>query len=78
MGVQETDMKRFALIVATVCCGALALLAQETRIPQFHGFATQAFTYSRGNNYPGMDTTSGSAAWTEEAINVNEQQSARV
>jgi len=40
---------------------------------QVHGFATQSFVYSSGNNYLGMDTSDGSAGWTEAAVNVNDQ-----
>jgi hypothetical protein len=50
-----------------------AVPAQNSLTPQLHGFVTQGFLYGSGNNYLGMDTTSGSAAWTEAAINVNEQ-----
>ena len=40
---------------------------------QIHGFATQAFLYSNVNNYLGMNTSSGSIAWTEAALNLNSQ-----
>ncbi len=40
---------------------------------QIHGFAAQAFLYSNANNYLGMNTSSGSSAWTEAALNVNDQ-----
>jgi hypothetical protein len=44
---------------------------------QVHGFATQSFTYSNHNNYLGMNTSDGSADWSEAAVNVNEQISSR-
>ena len=45
---------------------------------QIHGFATQALVYSSNNNYLGMDTSSGSTAWTEAAINVNDQVTSKL
>ncbi len=63
----------FLLLLAAGFC-ACDLPAQEDLIPQFHGFATQAFVYSGGgNNYLGMNTSSGSASWSEAALNVNDQ-----
>jgi len=51
------------------------LWGQEDIRPQFHGFATQGFVYTGdgNNNYLGMNTSSGSAAWNEAALNVNAQ-----
>jgi hypothetical protein len=42
---------------------------------QIHGFATQSFLYSNVNNYLGMNTSSGTAGWTEAALNLNSQPS---
>jgi hypothetical protein len=64
--------RSFSLLLAA-CLGACSLAAQEDRTPQFHGFVTQGFAYSDGNNYLGMDTNSGSAGWTEGAVNINDQ-----
>jgi len=60
-------------IVAIVCLGSPVLLAQSDLRPQFHGFVTQSFLYSSSNNYLAMNTSSGSGAWTEAALNANEQ-----
>lgn len=59
--------------ILTLC--ASAALAQDIRMPQFHGFVTESATYSDQNNYLGMDTSSGTGDWTEAALNVNEQLS---
>ena len=62
---------RHWLWTLAVCAGSLQ--AQEDHTPQFHGFFTQAFTYSGDNNYLGMNSGSGSLGWTEGALNVNER-----
>ncbi|HEX5228829.1 MAG TPA: hypothetical protein VFW44_14015 [Bryobacteraceae bacterium] len=53
-------------------CG-LPVVAEDLHLPQFHGFATEGFTYSNDNNYLGVNTSSGSFDWTEAALNANEQ-----
>lgn len=70
-------MKHFlvgALILACWVANAWADGPEELNL-QIHGFATQAFLYSNANNYLGMNTSSGSAAWNEAALNVNDQVS---
>ncbi|HET9407760.1 MAG TPA: hypothetical protein VFO39_11020 [Candidatus Sulfotelmatobacter sp.] len=62
-------------MMAVVCAvGAVAQTLDDLNL-QIHGFATQAFLYSNANNYLGMNTSSGSLAWTEAALNVNDQVS---
>jgi len=66
-------------LLAAVCFVCPVLWGQNDFRPQFHGFVTQSFLYSGGsNNYLGMNTSSGSGAWTEAALNVNEQLSDRL
>ncbi len=67
-------MKRLFLLALVVSLRAASLLAQESRMPEFHGFVTEGFTYSGGeNNYLGMNTSAGSFDWTEAALNINDQ-----
>ena len=67
-------MRRVLQLILIVASACGMLPAQEDRKPQFHGYATQSFLYNGGvNNYLGMDTSSGSAAWSEAAFNVNNQ-----
>ncbi|MEI9976914.1 MAG: hypothetical protein WDO73_35600 [Ignavibacteriota bacterium] len=65
-------MRHVYLLVLAFGFAASALAGEDQR-PEFHGFATQAFVFSGANNYLGMNTSSGSAAWSEAAINVNDQ-----
>ena len=59
------------LLTVSLCISGL--YSQESHMPDFHGFITEGFVYSGGNNYLGMNTSSGTADWTEAAVNVNEQ-----
>ena len=59
------------LLILSLCISGL--YSQENHMPEFHGFLTEGFVYSDGNNYLGMNTSSGTADWTEAAVNVNEQ-----
>jgi hypothetical protein len=45
---------------------------------QVHGFATQSIVYSNHDNYLGMNTSDGSADWSEAAVNVNDQLTPRL
>ena len=38
---------------------------------QIHGYATQGFIYTTHNNWNTLDTSDGSAAWTEAVINIS-------
>jgi hypothetical protein len=70
-------MKRLLLGTIALALGVIAARAQslDDQNLQIHGFVTQGFLYSGANNYLGMNTSSGSTAWTEAAINVNDQVS---
>jgi hypothetical protein len=66
----------------TVLLLALTLAASRTHAQslnfsdlQIHGFATQSVMHSNNNNYLGMNTTGLSTAWTEAAVNLNDQVS---
>jgi len=66
-------MKHLLIGVLGLAIGSLQCAAQIPEDIQIHGFATQGFVVSNDNNYLGMDSRSGSSAWTEAAINVNDQ-----
>lgn len=66
-------MKFLFTIGFAVSLSTGGLVAQDIRWPQFHGFVTEAFSYTGGNNYLGMNTNAGSPAWIEAAVNGNEQ-----
>jgi hypothetical protein len=66
-----------AVVMAMVTISAGAQSADDLNL-QIHGFATQGFVYSNNNNYLGMDTSSGSTAWTEAALNVNDQVTSKL
>ena len=54
---------------------SIGLHAQEfklgTRTVQVHGFAAQGFAYSNNNNFLTMNTSNGSPAFTEGALNIS-------
>jgi len=64
-----------ALIAAGWTATAFAQSGEGLENLQFHGFATQAVVASSNNNYLGMDSRSLSVAWTEAALNINDQVS---
>ena len=74
----KSSIKGFLPFLLVMGFGPWALMAQEDLKPQVHGFVTQGFVYSGGNNYLGMDTNSGSAGWTEGAVNINDQLTHRL
>ncbi len=65
------------LIFGCLClsAGQIAVQGQEfkllNRTVQVHGFASQGFIYSSGNNWLTMDTTAGSAAFTDFGLNMS-------
>jgi hypothetical protein len=69
--------RRLFAVIAVAFAIATAASGQgfNTGNLQIHGFATQSFVRSNGNNYLGMDSSAGSTDWTEAAINVNDQVS---
>ncbi len=74
-------MYRRMLGLAFLCvrffAGPTALQAQEFKLldhtVQVHGFASQGFVYTGGNNWLTMNTGSGSAGWTDFGINMSTQ-----
>jgi hypothetical protein len=69
----------FALVCvcAYLCACASRLQAQEfklfDRAVQVHGFVSQGFVYTNGNNWLTMNTSQGSAAFTDFGINMSSQ-----
>jgi hypothetical protein len=53
----------------------LAAAAHGLEANQIHAFAPRSLVVSQNNNDLGMDTRSGSPAWTEAALNINDQVS---
>src|SRR3984885_14151094 len=70
-------MYKRARAVALVCIlwGQAVLHAQEfkllDRTVQVHGFASQGFVYTNDNNWLTMDTSDGSAAFTDFGLNMS-------
>jgi hypothetical protein len=58
-----------------LCTGEIALRAQEfklfDRTVQVHGFVSQGFVYTNDNNWLTMDTSQGSGAMTDFAVNLS-------
>ncbi|MGD0568985.1 MAG: hypothetical protein ABSA78_11310 [Candidatus Sulfotelmatobacter sp.] len=65
------------LVYACLCAGPIHLHAQEfklfDRTVQVHGFFSQGFVYSSGNNWLTMNTLDGSAAFTDFGLNMSSQ-----
>jgi hypothetical protein len=68
-------MPGLAFLVVCVCAGQITLQAQEfklfDRTIQVHGFVSQGFVYTNDNNWLTMDTSQGSAAFTDFGLNVS-------
>ncbi|HEV3307444.1 MAG TPA: hypothetical protein VGZ91_13485 [Candidatus Sulfotelmatobacter sp.] len=71
------QMARLGLVYACLCAGSVVLPAQEfkllDRTVQMHGFASQGFVYTNDNNWLTMNTSQGSAAFTDFGINASSQ-----
>ena len=67
--------KRIASGMLAVLTVSIGLHAQDfkvfNRTVQVHGYASQGFAYSNQNNFLTMNTSNGSPAFTEGAINVS-------
>lgn len=65
------------LVYACLCAGRIPLQAQDfklfDRTVQIHGFVSQGFVYTSDNNWLTMNTSQGSAAFTEMALNASTQ-----
>jgi hypothetical protein len=63
------------LVVACFCVGQLTLQAQDFKLldreVEVHGFASQGFVYTNTNNWLTMNTSQGSAAFTDFGVNVS-------
>ncbi len=77
-------MKR-TLMMATML--ALPMFHWETHVfaqsmadlnVEVHGYATQGFIYTTSNNWNTLDTSDGSAAWTEAVLNVTARPQPRL
>ena len=60
-------MSRRTIPLTLLAFYALSLQAQDLENIQIHGFATQGFLFSSTNNYLSMNSSSGSAQWTERS-----------
>jgi hypothetical protein len=63
------------LLLVFLCAGENLLAAQEFKIldrtVQVHGFASQGFVYTNDNNWLTMNSSSGSAAFTDFGLNMS-------
>jgi hypothetical protein len=66
-----------AFFCVLLCADPVTLKAQDfklfDRTVQVHGFVSQGFVYTNDNNWLTMDTSSGSAAMTDMALNASSQ-----
>jgi hypothetical protein len=64
-----------AMVFACFCTGQVSLQAQDFKLfdrdVQIHGFASQGFVYTNDNNWLTMNTSQGSAAFTDFGVNVS-------
>jgi hypothetical protein len=63
------------LLVACFCAGPPTLQAQDFKLlgreVEIHGFASQGFVYTNTNNWLTMNSSQGSAAFTDFGVNVS-------
>jgi hypothetical protein len=68
-------MVLLVLVCACFCAGRITLQAQEfklfDRTIQVHGFVSQGFVYTSDNNWLTMNTSQGSAAFTDFGVNLS-------
>jgi hypothetical protein len=64
-------MPRRIPLVLLVCFCATSLCAQRLADIEIHGFLTQGVLFSSNNNYLTMDSSDGSARWTDGAVSVS-------
>ena len=68
-----------SLVSLCLCCqaGQITLKAQEfevlDRTVQIHGFVSQGFVYTNNNNWLTMNTSQGSAGFTDFGLNMSSQ-----
>jgi hypothetical protein len=72
----------YILVCASLCGFCRLALSQDfvifDRTVQVHGFASQGFVYTDDNNWLTMNTASGSAAFTEFALNASTELTDRL
>ncbi len=65
------------LVCACLCASRISVQAQEfkllDRTVQVHGFVSQGFIYTSDNNWLTMNTSQGSAAFTDFGLNMSSQ-----
>jgi len=70
-------MAEVGFVLACLCAGEITLQAQEfklfDRTVQIHGFVSQGFVYTNDNNWLTMNTSQGSAAFTDFGLNMSSQ-----
>jgi hypothetical protein len=76
-GCVRRQILELVLFCASCCAGPVTLQAQEfkllDRTVQVHGFVSQGFVYTDKNNWLTMNTSEGSAAFTDFALNMSSQ-----
>jgi hypothetical protein len=65
-------MPRRMLLLLLVCICASGLYAQDLAGIEVHGFVTQGFLFSSNNNYLTMQSSGGSAQWTDGAASISD------
>ena len=75
-------MLGLAFLCVCFYAGRIDLQAQEfklfDRAVQVHGFASQGFVYTDDNNWLTMNTSQGSAAWTDFGLNMSSEVTDRL
>jgi hypothetical protein len=64
-------MSRRTTLVLLICLWAVKLYAQDLAGIAIHGFVTQGVLFSSNNNYLTMNSSDGSARWTDGAVNAS-------
>lgn len=65
-------MRRRILIVLFLCACVSGGFGQDLSNIQIHGFVTQGVLYSSNNNLFTMNTSDGSARWTDAAVSISD------
>ena len=69
------DRRIVGLVLACFCVGQLTMQAQDFKLfdrdVQIHGFASQGFVYTNTNNWLTMNSTQGSAGFTDFGVNAS-------
>src|SRR5229473_4457007 len=74
-GCMHRRMVGLGFVCAFLCAGRMTLQAQEFKVfdrkVQVHGFVSQGFVYTSNNNWLTMNTSQGSAAFTDFGVNLS-------